>query len=183
MLVVVGETQEKVLLIQSRLLGLVCSLSSSTAGGRKRDRNRQTPPSGSCRGCNAASQRRRLSPGQSESSFRLWEQGLRDLLLSNAAAPHACFCSHEAETEEAAAVRGTGYSRPSFPPQCRAVVFISGPSVRQLARHSGRSGRAPTPPGKDSARQSWEFFSLLWWRNLHRMWAWNAAAAAAAEIA
>lgn len=98
-----------------------------------------------CCGRSAASQRRRLSPvrvkvrsASGSGGFGTFPPPLLHLL-----------CRHEAEAEEAAAVRRAGRSCPSFPPQCRAVVFVSGPSVRQLARPSGRSGRHSASAGKD----------------------------------
>ncbi|KAK5858892.1 hypothetical protein PBY51_003002 [Eleginops maclovinus] len=80
-----------------------------------------------------ASQRRCPSPSQSESCLRLEKLGVRGLLVSTAAASQAFSRSNEAEGEEAAAVRWTAHSGSSFPPKRRAVVFVQGPSVRQLA--------------------------------------------------
>lgn len=77
-----------------------------------------------------------LSPRRprSESKFSpLLKAEVRDLLVSSAAASHTFFRRYEAEREEATAVRRADYSGSSFPPQCRAVVFVPGPSVRQLA--------------------------------------------------
>lgn len=108
-------------------------------------RNRGAPSSGVCCSRSAASQRRRLSPvrvkvrsASGSGGFGTFPPPLLHLV-----------CRHEAETEEAAAVRRAGRSCPSFPPQCRAVVFVSGPSVRQLARPSGRSGQHSASSGKD----------------------------------
>ena len=53
----------------------------------------------------------------------------------------------EAEGEEAAAARRAAHSGSSFPSQRRAVVFVQGPSLRQLARHSGRTRRHPADTG------------------------------------